>query len=134
MLEQPPVQTVPCEEQIRIDGQIVEQLSAVSSEDGHAVRVTIIQGGRSKNGYVYDEAALRQIARLIEGAQAYADHARSTEDQLNRSVRDVVGFYQDAAYVADGGCGRVDATLHIFEAADWLWSIIKEACDWADPS
>ncbi|GHO85787.1 phage major capsid protein [Dictyobacter formicarum] len=132
MLEQP-MTVAPCEEQIRIDGHIVEQLSTVSAAEGHAVRVTIIQGGRSKNGYVYDEAALHQIAQLIEGAQAYADHARSNEDQINRSVRDVVGFYQDAAYVAQGGSGRVDATLHIFEAADWLWSIIKEACDLGRP-
>ncbi|WP_137296028.1 phage major capsid protein [Dictyobacter aurantiacus] len=123
----------PREEQIRIDGQIVEQVSTVGSGEGHAVRVTIIQGGRSKNGYVYDETALRQIAQLIEGAQAYADHARSGEEQVNRSVRDVVGFYQDAAYVAQGDGGRVDATLHIFEAADWLWSMIKEACDLGRP-
>ena len=29
--------------------------------------------------------------------------------------------------------GRVDATLHIFEAAAWLWSIVKEACQLGRP-
>ena len=128
-----PVYSQP-EQHIEIAGQIIEQLE---SSDGHEVRVTIIQGGCSKNGYSYDEAALLAIAGMIDGAQSYADHARSQVDQTNRSVRDVVGFYHDALYIpASPGslaCGRVDATLHIFEAADWLWSIIKEACQLGRP-
>jgi hypothetical protein len=122
------------EQHIQIAGQIIEQLEA---SEGHEVRVTIIQGGCSKNGYAYDAAALLAIAGMIDGAQAYADHARSQIDQSNRSVRDVVGFYHDSVYMpASPGApdsGRVDATLHIFEAADWLWSIIKEACQLGHP-
>ncbi|GCF11209.1 phage major capsid protein [Dictyobacter arantiisoli] len=115
---------------ISLTGQIIEQ---IESTDGHEVRVTVIQGGRSKNGYAYDDAALHTIASLLDGAQAYADHARSDVDQVNRSVRDVVGFYHDVHYVPSSASqsvsvGRVDASLHIFEAADWLWSLIKEAC------
>ncbi|GCE28802.1 hypothetical protein KDA_42860 [Dictyobacter alpinus] len=122
------------EQHIRITGQLVEQLEGADTGEGHAVRVTIIQGGRSRNGYVYDQVSLQRIAHLIEGAQAYADHARSSEDQVNRSVRDVIGFYHDASYHPDGpDGGRVDATLHIFAAADWLWSIIKEACTLGRP-
>jgi hypothetical protein len=96
---------------------------------GHAVRVTVINGGRSSNGYVYDEQALRAIAHMIEGAHAYADHG--ADNAVTRSVRDIVGFYKDAAYIpptVESPNGRVDATLHIMEAADWLWSIIHEAC------
>lgn len=101
---------------------------------GHAVRVTVIKGGRSSNGYVYDERALRAIAHMIEGAHAYADHGASNE--VTRSVRDIVGFYKDAAYIppmTESPDGRVDATLHIMEAADWLWSIIHEACQLGRP-
>lgn len=97
---------------------------------GHDVRVTIIQGGKSVNGYYYDEQALQQIARMVEGARAYADHGRSEADQQTRSVRDMVGFYRDAQHfppTAGSPHGRVDATLHILEAAAWLWSIIQEA-------
>jgi len=96
---------------------------------GHAIRVTIIQGGTSKNGYTYDEAALQSIAQLVEGAQAYADHA-ATPNQVTRSIRDVVGFYHDARYVPAqaGQPARVEATLHILENAAWLWSLIQEAC------
>ncbi len=114
---------------IRIDGHIQENQRL--DPQGHAVRVTVIQGGRSKNGYAYNDAALQEIARLLEGAHAYADHARNASDQQTRSVRDMVGFYHDVQYVpADTTSvqGRVDATLHIMEAADWLWSLIQEAC------
>jgi hypothetical protein len=125
------------EQHILVAGQIVEQLPSPDA-DGHEVRVTIIRGGCSKNGYAYDDAALATIATLIDGAQAYADHARLPADQSNRSVRDVVGFYHDVLYVPSASAGspesgRVDATLHIFEAAAWLWSIIKEACQLGRP-
>ncbi len=97
---------------------------------GHDVRVTIIKGGKSVNGYFYDEQALQHIASMIDGARAYADHGRSEADQQTRSVRDMVGFYKDAQHVppaAGSPYGRVDATLHVLEAATWLWSIIQEA-------
>src|SRR5436853_6852322 len=107
---------------LHIEGHIVE--GQTLAKEGHEVRVTIIQGGKSRNGYSYSEAALQAIARLVEGAHAYADHARSQADNVTRSVRDVVGFYHDAQYIRADDAGtqpRVDATLHIFEAASWLW-------------
>jgi hypothetical protein len=119
------------QEEIRISGQICEQLG---DSQGHDVRVTIIQGGRSINGYSYDAHALRTIARMIEGAQAYADHSDGSTP--TRSVRDIVGFYHDAVYeppTSDAPGGRVDATLHVLEAADWLWSMIREACELGRP-
>ncbi len=121
------------QEHLSIVGQIIE--GQTLDQAGHEVRVTVIQGGTSKNGYAYQEAALQRIAQLIEGAHAYADHARTQADTTTRSVRDVVGFYHDAQVVAPSGSAnaRVDATLHIFEAADWLWSLIAEACTLGRP-
>jgi hypothetical protein len=115
----------------RNDGTCPHLNETVADPDpyaGHDVRVTIVRGGRSANGYYYDENALRAIAGMIEGAHAYADH--SPGESVTRSVRDVVGFYHDAAYVPpspDSPGGRVDATLHILEAAGWLWSIVRES-------
>lgn len=109
---------------IQLEGHIIE--GQTLDTHGHEVRVTVLQGGISKNGYSYNESVLRTIAALVEGTHAYADHARTQTDSTTRSVRDVVGFYKDALYIADSP-GRVDATLHIFEAASWLWSIIQEA-------
>ena len=119
------------QEEIRIAGHVCEG-QRLDESQGHDVRVTIIQGGRSINGYAYDAHALRTIASMIEGAQAYVDHGSTP----TRSVRDIVGFYHDAAYeppTADSPGGCVDATLHILEAADWLWSMIREACELERP-
>ncbi|HTK10598.1 MAG TPA: hypothetical protein VL485_25725, partial [Ktedonobacteraceae bacterium] len=120
----------PIQETLHLEASIRETLTE-SEQPGHALRVTVIRGGKSKNGYVYDQAALQSIARMLEGAHAYADHARSASDEATRSVRDIVGFYHDAEVIApqeNERVGRVDATLHIFEAADWLWSLVQEAC------
>src|SRR5437762_3159884 len=102
-------------------------IEAIDSQ-GHAVQATIIKGGKSINGYFYDEKALRCVARLIEGAHAYADHSET--GQVARSMRDLVGFYKNAQYIppATGEAhGKVDATLHILTSVSWLWSIIQEA-------
>src|SRR5947209_17531455 len=88
---------------LSLEGQIVE--GQALDKGGHEVRVTVIQGGKSKNGYSYSEAALREITRLVEGAHAYADHARSSADAATRSVRDVVGFYHDVEYIPETPAG-----------------------------
>jgi hypothetical protein len=124
------------QDELRIHGSIHESqhFDETPQGGGHAVRVTIIQGGRSNNGYVYNEQALRAIAHMVEGAHAYADHGNN--DEVTRSVKDVVGFYHDASYIPptqNSPHGRVDATLHILEAASWLWSIIREACTLGRP-
>ena len=116
-------------EQLTIYGQLCEG-QTLDEQRGHEVRVTVIQGGKSINGYYYDEVALSQIAQLIEGARAYADHGRTEADAQTRSVRDMVGFYKDARYIPPARVearGRVEATLHVMEAASWLWSLISEA-------
>ncbi len=121
------------QEEIRIVGQVCEG-QRLDEVQGHDVRVTIIQGGRSINGYTYDAHALRTIASMIEGAQAYVDHSASNIP--TRSVRDIVGFYHDAVYeppTSESPGGRVDATLHVLEAAAWLWSMIREACELERP-
>src|SRR5579884_284183 len=121
---------------IRIEGHICEGQQLSSSDEKREVRVTVIRGGASANGYYYNEAALQTIAGLLEHAQAYVDHARSEADNAVRSVRDMVGFYHSPAYVPPDPStpgGRVDATLHILESADWLWSMVKEACALGHP-
>lgn len=120
---------------LQISAQICEGREV--SLDKRDVRVTVIRGGRSINGYYYSQEALRAIASLVENAQAYVDHASGPTSGPTRSVRDVVGFYRDAAFVppdADAPDGRVEATLHIMESAEWLWSMIREACLLGNPA
>lgn len=118
------------QEQLHIESCIIEGQHL--NKEGHEVRVTILAGGTSKNGFAYDTKALQNIAQMMEGARAYADHARTAADQTNRSIRDVVGFYKDVEYITEG-VGRVDGTLHIFEASDWLWSMIAESVQLGRP-
>ncbi len=108
--------------------------SQTLNTDGHEVRVTILQGGKSANGYSYDQLALQTIAQMIEGAQAYADHG--PPDEMVRSVRDIVGFYRNAQYIpaTASAPGRVEANLHIMENASWLWDIIKELFQAGQPN
>jgi len=116
---------------IQLEGHILE--GQTLTKQGHEVLVTVLQGGTSKNGFAYDAATLHQLAQMLEGAQAYADHDTSAPV---RSVRDIVGFYTNAVYMppdAQNANGRVDATLHILEAAEWLWSIIYEATSIGKP-
>jgi len=120
------------EARISIEGSISEGQHL--DREGHAVCVTLIRGGTSKNGYVYSEEVLQALAHMVEGAHAYADHGGA--ETLTRSVRDIVGFYHDAHYVpptTPHARGRVDATLHLFEAASWLWSLVQEACTLGKP-
>lgn len=117
--------TIHIESRIR-EGQKLEKQPNLPRE----VQVTILQGGASINGYCYGESALKSIATLIDNAQAYVDHARLEHDSQPRSVRDMIGFYHSPAYIPPGETaplGRVDATLHVLESADWLWSMICEA-------
>jgi phage major head subunit gpT-like protein len=117
-----------------IQGHIIE--GQTLDQSGHEVRVTILKGGKSINGYYYNQAALQSVAKMIEGARAYADHGRTEADRQTRSVHDMIGFYKDAQYFppdASSPLGRVDATLHIMEAAQWLWSMIKEAVSLGKP-
>jgi phage major head subunit gpT-like protein len=136
-------------EAIRIEGQIregwapgmaearlvEEQSAGHAGHTGHEVRVTVLRGGASSNGYYYNEKALQAIARLLEAAQAYVDHPRTAADSQVRSVRDIVGFYHSPQVVLgpEEPLGRVDATLHILETAEWLWNMIREACALGHP-
>ncbi len=128
--ELPPSPELPVQS-IRVEGHICEGQQFDQGSKHRDVRVTVIRGGASINGYYYNEETLHAIANLVENAQAYVDHAGADADSQVRSVRDMVGFYTSPAYMpAEGSSqhGRVDATLHILESADWLWSIVREAC------
>ncbi|WP_069801478.1 phage major capsid protein [Thermogemmatispora onikobensis] len=122
------------QEHIHIEGFIREE-QTFPPDERRDVLVTVIRGGASLNGYYYSEAILQRLATLLDNAHAYVDHARSDGESAVRSVRDIVGFYRAPHYVppAAGEHGRVDATLHILESADWLWRLIREACTLGQP-
>lgn len=112
---------------LRISGHICEDQQFDIGAEKRDVRVTVIRGGASINGYYYSEDALKAIASLMENAQAYVDHTSAATGGSVRSVRDVVGFYREAVFVPASETApesHVEATLHILESAEWLWSTV----------
>lgn len=137
LMQEPGVAAPVMPARLRIAGQICEGQVLEASSARRDVRVTVIRGGASINGYYYNQDILKAIAGLLENAQAYVDHAQTDAvGSAARSVRDVVGFYREATFVPPDALtpdGCVEATLHILESANWLWSMIREACTLNNP-
>jgi hypothetical protein len=93
--------------------------------------VTIIKAGlgNRRDMHFYPADSLRAAVRegKFEGIRAYADHPTSIDDQIQpeRTIRDMVGLYENAKYVESGG-GRVVADLRVLRAHKWLAEVIDE--------
>jgi hypothetical protein len=115
---------------------------------GRDFRVVLIKEGKAKTGRYFTRQAVEDVARLAEGARAFADHVTPEEyaQRPVRSVRDVVGWYSDVmaeevedphppSAVSPRGRGetvgrkrlQVVGTLHITEANEWLACLVREA-------
>lgn len=98
-------------------------------------RVTLIEAGLGnlRDMHFYTNEALRRMPRAFEGLKVYADHPTSSEDRERpeRSVRDIIGHYEDVRYEEANGRGRVTATIKVLpgEATEWAWTQIKEAAN-----
>ncbi|HET7770100.1 MAG TPA: Mu-like prophage major head subunit gpT family protein, partial [Chloroflexota bacterium] len=110
---------------------IPTQDSANPPERPRDFAVILIREGLSKTGRFYTRRCVEDIARAAGGLRAFADHSTPTENRERpvRSVRDVVGFYKDAAVTTDEETGllQAEATLHLFEGAAWLADMAREA-------
>lgn len=102
------------------------------SSGGRVYRgVTIIKAGlgNRRDMHFYPAASLKAAVRegKFEGIRAYADHPTSIDDQIQpeRTIRDMVGLYENAKYVESGG-GRVVADLRVLKAHKWLADVIDE--------
>lgn len=92
--------------------------------------VTLIKPGWSRNGpprdFYYGKEVLAEAVSLYEGAKAYADHPTETEqkERPERSVRDLVGWYEGIQPAADGS---LKGQLHLYDSAvPWLAPILRE--------
>jgi hypothetical protein len=114
-------------------------MEAQAQQDGKSFRVTVIRpgwnvtlDGKPGDKY-YTRAACTSLVPLLENRKAYADHPTKQEENLRpeRSIRDLVGYYNDARQETDG---RVTAVLNVIESASWLRSLLKEAPHLVGPS
>ena len=89
--------------------------------------VTVIKAGDSLNGRHYPASTLEAAVPLFEGAKVFADHPSRDEERSRpeRSVRDVIGWLQEATWHAADQAIR--AQLHLSEAAGALRQLLVDA-------
>ena len=87
-------------------------LKEAELQEGVLRNVTLLRPGWSMNGRYYSPELVARSAGLWEGARAFVDHARKSEamERPERSVLDVVGYYENARVADDG---RVVADLKL---------------------
>lgn len=111
------------------EAAVLESLSVQEGDQpaGLIWSVTLISAGDSANGRTYPADVLKKAAPLFEGVKAYADHPGRTErrDRPERSVRDVVGWFEGARY--DAKKKAITAKLHLSEAAGALRQLVLDA-------
>lgn len=104
--------------------ELVDLMEAEIADNGTSARVTLIRPGWSANSRYYSKKVLEAAIPLFEGGQAYADHPGKSEskDRPERSIRDLVGWYEGVKQESDG---RLTANLKIVQ--DWLRPVIVAA-------
>lgn len=104
-----------------------------SDRAGAKWRVLMIRAGTSANRVHYSEEVLKKAAPLFEGIQAYADHPSADErrNRPERSVRDVVGWYDNVAW-SDEHKG-LTGDFHVLASASWLREALKSSWEGGKP-
>jgi hypothetical protein len=98
----------------------------VVDEAQRVVEVTIVRPGVSDNGYVYAESVLREAVGLWNGAPAFLDHPTALDLTRagSRSLRDLVGVYENPAYAEGRG---IRARLRLSANDHGAFETIREA-------
>ena len=91
-------------------------------------RVVLIQEGLGnlKDAYYYTREALASAVPVFEGKKIYADHPSAIDEQTRpeRSVKDVLGHFEDVELVEDGkgGPAQLEANLIILPEEPYRWA------------
>jgi len=111
---------------------------AVAKKDAATrFEVILIQEGlgNMKDCFFYTRECLQTAATLFEGRKCMADHPTQIEEQVRpeRSVRDVVGHYENVRFSEMDGRGVLMADLCILpgEQFDWARSLLTNSVDYA---
>ena len=102
-------------------------------------RVILIQEGMGnpKTAFYYSKDALYSAASLYEGKKVYADHPGRDEEETRpeRSVRDVIGHYENVDVVLDSASmqHQVEADLVVLPGENYQWArdVLKHAVDFS---
>ncbi len=93
-------------------GRIEEAL-----EGPNTYKVTLIEAGMSKNRNFWSPQILQSSQRLFEGVRAFADHPTKSElqERPERSIKDIIGWYEAVRFYPTGMGGTMKANLHLLE-------------------
>lgn len=101
-------------------------------------RVRLIQEGLGnlKDGFYYTKEALKSAVPVFEGKKMYADHPSADEEETRpeRSVRDIVGHYENVEYKEnEDGSGFLEADAVVLPDQNYQWvrSLMRHSVDYA---
>lgn len=101
---------------------------------GNKFEVVLIEEGLGnfQSAFYYTKECLQEAASLFEGKKCLADHPTTTEEQTRpeRSVRDILGYYEDVTYVEVDGRGMLEANLCV-EPVEWALSLLTNSLEYA---
>lgn len=90
-------------------------------------RVCLIKEGAGNPGdtFFYTKDALKSAVSIFEGKKIYADHPSKTEetfDRPERSVRDVLGHFENIGYREENNQGLLEADTIVMPGESYEWA------------
>jgi hypothetical protein len=111
--------------------------SDTEKSSGNKFRVVLIKEGMGnmKDAFFYSKAALSSAVPVFEGKKIYADHPSSSEEQTRpeRSVKDVLGHFENVELVDEDGQSMLEADLIILpgDHFDWAATLMSHAVEYS---
>ena len=109
-----------------IDTKLTERVEGqpdlTVDEATNTIRGVRIINRTSKNGRVYSDKALHDIAEKLDGARAYIDHIEPGKRGKGRSLREVCGVFSNPQVHAD----HVTADIGVSAKEDWMLEDAKK--------
>lgn len=118
----------------------VKMIEGAKSDNGIgavAFQVVIIQEGLGnlKDGFYYTKECLKNSITHFEGKKIYADHPSSQEEEVRpeRSVRDILGYFENVKYEEAEGRGQLTASVRLMDEAPYSWArgLMRYAVDFS---
>lgn len=124
---------------IPLQVRLLESKQADSGIGYTKFRVVLIKEGLGnlKDAFFYSRAALESAVPVFEGKKIFADHPTALEDETRpeRSVRDIIGHFENVALVeGDGGVAQLeaDAVTMPDEPYRWARALMRHAVEYSE--
>lgn len=116
----------------------IREAAGSPAKGGSVFEVYLIEEGlgNMKDLFYYPSETIAEAAAVFKGKKIYADHPSEIEEETRpeRSVRDILGYFQDVEAVeSEDGRTCLKGTVKIVggEKFDWARSLMQEAVDYS---